>query len=75
MGSADILMRGNNRITMLTSRNDLSSTSAIDISPDNGIWIGSGKGIRLFSGGGRYSTNVDAPLGIDVSGASVELND
>ena len=78
MGSADILMRGANKIEMITSRGDSNNTSAISISPDNGVYIGSGKGVRIFSGkvdvSGDTITYKDTTTN-DVIGASVELND
>jgi hypothetical protein len=50
MGSADIIMKGANKIQIITSANTLNSTSAISLSPQEGIWIGSGNGVKLFSG-------------------------
>lgn len=73
LGSADILMRGANRIQMITSRSNLTNTSALSISPDNGVWIGSGAGVTLYSG----NVNMTESNGIysvsGGSGASVEL--
>lgn len=74
LGSADILMRGANKIQMVTSRGTNASTSAIEISPETGIWIGSGQGVRLFSGGFSYNETTNVLTKTDATGASVELN-
>lgn len=74
MGSANIYMRGSNVIQMITSRNTTSSTSAIEISPDTGVWIGSGQGVRLFSGGFSYNASTNSLTKTAATGASVELN-
>jgi len=60
---------------MVTSRNTNESTSAIEISPDTGVWIGSGKGVRIFSGGFSYDADSNILTKTNASGASVELND
>ena len=78
LGSADILMRGADKIQMITSRGTPTNTSAIEISPETGVWIGSGQGVRLFSGTVSYTTDSNGDLirGSDfqTNGASVELN-
>lgn len=74
LASADILMRGSNIIQMVTSRGTQASTSAIEISPDTGVWIGSGQGVRLFSGGFSYDAATDTLTKKEATGASVELN-
>ena len=72
MASADILMRGSNTIKMVTSKDSWTSTSAIEISSDNGVWIGSGKGINLFAGDVSLYDAQGARTAL--SGASVQLN-
>ena len=78
MGSADIIMKGTNKIQMITSRGDAPSTSAISISADDGVYIGSGKGITLYSGTVKVDNGeisyVDANNTNNLIGASVELN-
>jgi len=76
LGSADILMRGANKIEMVTSRETTSSTSAISISPDTGVYIGSGKGVTLFSGDTEFSYDetTNALTIPSLGTASVELN-
>ena len=74
MGSANILMRGSNKIQIITSRNTLSSTSAISLDPANGIWIGSGAGIKLYSGNVNLTEQSDGTFTVSGgAGASVEL--
>jgi len=60
---------------MVTSRINSDSTSAIEISPDTGVWIGSGKGVRIFSGGFSYNADTNELTKANAAGASVELND
>ena len=74
MGSADIIMRGTNKIQMVTSRGAITDTSVISISPADGVWIGSGAGVRLYSGNiglTKLSDGTFAP--VNGTGASVEL--
>ena len=74
LGSANIIMRGANKIQIITSRNTLSSTSAISLSPADGIWIGSGAGVRLYSGNVELTEEADHTFTpVSGSGASVEL--
>jgi len=82
MGSADIIMRGGQGIKMITSRGDNNSTNAITMDPENGVYIGSGKGIRLFSGtvgvtgeAITYKESANGKAINSATGASVELND
>lgn len=74
LGSSDIYMRGANKIQMVTSRGTSADTSAIEISPDTGVWIGSGQGVRLFSGGFSYNATTNTLTKTAAAGASVELN-
>lgn len=48
--SSDILMKAASSIELLASTGSASGTSAISISADNGVWIGAGAGLRLYSG-------------------------
>lgn len=74
MASSNIVMRGKNKIQMVTSKNSLQSTSALSLDPYNGIWIGSGKGIRLYSGNINLTQNTDGTFSLASGiGASVEL--
>lgn len=74
LGSANIIMRGANKIQIITSRNTLSSTSAISLSPADGIWIGSGAGVRLYSGNVELTEEADHTFTpVSGSGANVEL--
>ena len=76
MASADISMKGANKIQMVTSLGSAEGTSAISISSDDGVWIGSGRGIRLFSGNVDYNSNTNQINWShwNASGASIELN-
>ena len=49
MLSSDIIMQGSQKILMYTSDGTTAGTSAIQIDKDQGIWIGSGKGIDIYS--------------------------
>ena len=75
LGSADIIMKGANKIQMITSRNTLESTSAISLNPDDGIWIGSGAGVTLYGGNVTLAEDEDNGGYIITggSGASVEM--
>ena len=74
MGGANIIMKGANKIQMITSRNSLQSTSALSISPSEGVWIGSGAGVKLYSGNISVTQNADGTLTpVNGTGASVEL--
>ena len=74
MGAADIIMRGANKIQMITSRGSLNSTSALSISPGEGVWIGSGQGVRLYAGNITVTENNDGTFSpVNGTGASVEL--
>ena len=75
LGGANILMRGANLFQMVASRGSSNNTSAIEINPDDGIWIGSGKGVRIFSGGFQYNADTNTLTKGALTGASVELND
>ena len=50
MGSSEILMKSNSRITLQASTGTYANTSVVDISAEEGIYVGSGNGIRLYSG-------------------------
>ena len=74
MGSADIIMRGANKIQMITSRGTFSTTTALSLSPSEGIWIGSGQGVKLFSGSIALTQNSDGTYSPSSGvGASVDL--
>lgn len=62
MGSANILMKSNSRITLQASTGTYANTSVVDISAEEGVYVGAGNGIRLFSG----STS-------NIAGVSVEM--
>lgn len=49
MLSSNIIMEGSEKIQMYTSDGTTDGTSAIQISVQDGIWLGSGKGIDIFS--------------------------
>jgi len=78
MTSSDIYMKGANKILQVTSNG--VNTSVIQISPSEGIWIGSNAGIRLYSGTSSWTYNdiakkIYTTNSNDVipAGASVEL--
>lgn len=48
--SSDILMKSASSIELISSTGEAKGTSAISISADNGVWIGAGAGLRLYSG-------------------------
>ena len=48
--SSDIRMKAASSIELIASTGDASGTSAISISANNGVWIGAGAGLRLYSG-------------------------
>ena len=50
MGSAEILMKAESDISFISSTGTTTGTSVVDISAEKGVYIGSGKGLRLFSG-------------------------
>jgi hypothetical protein len=53
---------------------NITTTSALSISPSEGIWIGSGAGVILYSGDVELSKNIDGTRKVTGgSGASVEL--
>ena len=58
MGSSTILMKSNSRITLQASTGTYANTSVIDISAEEGIYVGSGNGIRLYSGSTAAETYV-----------------
>jgi hypothetical protein len=59
---------------MITSTDTVGTTSALSISPSEGIWIGSGAGVRLYSGYTNFSKNSDGTYTFThASGANVEL--
>lgn len=68
--SGRIKLRGTNSIDLAT--NNQGNIAAIKLSPQNGVWIGSNQGIRLFTGGATYASGTDEIESID--GANVELN-
>ena len=70
MGGSSIIMRGDNKIQMITSRGNYTNTSAIEISPESGVWIGSGKGVTIFSGDIYTSNGTNAAI----TGAEVSIN-
>jgi hypothetical protein len=74
MGGAEIIMRGGDGIKLITSRGNSSSTNAISLDPDTGIYIGSGKGITLYSGTTSVDNTTIAYSAASTNGASVELN-
>ena len=59
MGAATMTFKAASTIDMITSKDDGGNhASAIKLDADTGIWIGSGKKIRLFSGKGTTGSNV-----------------
>lgn len=68
--SGRIKLRGTNSIDLAT--NNQGNIAAIKLSPQNGVWIGSNQGIRLFTGGATYASGTDEIESI--AGANVELN-
>ena len=50
MASSNITMKSGAAIDFIVSNGTAQGTSAISLSEDKGIWIGSGKEVRLFSG-------------------------
>jgi hypothetical protein len=58
---------------MITSRDSITNTSALSISPSNGIWIGSGAGVTLYSGNVNMTESHGVYSVSGGSGASVEL--
>ena len=76
MGGANIIMKGSNILQMKVSRNTLATTSALSISPEDGIWIGSGKGVVLYSGNVQVQENSDGTFDIastNATGVNIEL--
>lgn len=75
MAGANIIMKGAQKILSVASNgsNSNQGTSAIQISPTEGIWIGSDKGIRLYSGTTSFKYNdSDKSIAPNV-GANIEL--
>jgi hypothetical protein len=58
MGAATMTFKAASTINMIASTGTAANTSAIKLDADTGIWIGSGKSIRLFSGTGTSGSNV-----------------
>jgi hypothetical protein len=50
MGAATLTFKAASSIDMIASTGDFANTSAIKISANDGVWIGAGKSITLFSG-------------------------
>ena len=72
MGGANIIMKGAKKILSVSSDGSYNGTSAIQISTTEGIWIGSGNGIRLYSGN-VFNYNDTTKEITTNSGANVEL--
>ena len=80
MGAAELEFKSASQMNFISSTGTTQNTSAIHISSDDGVWIGSGQPVRIFSG----AVNVDSQTGkitdsnntaiTSASGASVELN-
>ena len=58
MGAATLYFKAASTINMIASTGNAANTSAITLDPNNGIWIGSGKTVKLFSGTGTTGSNV-----------------
>ena len=72
MTSSNIYMKGSNRILAVASLGTEDDTSVIDISATSGIFIGSNKSIKFYSGKINYN---DATKTYTTTGsASVEIN-
>lgn len=59
MLSSNIIMEGSKRIVMSVSQGTVKSTSGIQIDVNEGIWIGSGKGIDIYTQGDAFSAEED----------------
>lgn len=57
--SSNIVMEGSKRIVMSVSQGTAESTSGIQIDVNEGIWIGSGKGIDIYTEGEAFSAEED----------------
>ena len=80
MTSANIYMKGSSKILAVASTTDYATgISAVKIDADDGVWIGSNNGIRLY-GGAAFEYNDETKTLQETSatqqngGASVELN-
>lgn len=71
MGAAELVLKASSTINLIASTGQPSNTSAISIDADHGVWIGSGAGVRLFSG--NVSINNNGTINV-TSGANIELN-
>lgn len=58
MGASTLELKGASLISLIASSGNMINTSTVQLSADNGIWIGSGKAINLFSGTSTSSSNV-----------------
>ena len=73
MTAADIYLKGGRKILSVASDGTSPGTSAIQIDTTDGIWLGSGAGIKLYSGD-SFSYNDTSKSLTALTGASIELN-
>ena len=75
MGAAELEFKAASQMNFITSMGSTTNTSALHVSSDDGIWIGSGtnKGVRIFSGDVTVNKTTGA-LVTQATGASIELN-
>ena len=85
IGAAELELASASQLNLISSTDppggDTNHTSAIHISADDGIWIGTGtqNGLHLFGGNGGIQIDANGKVipgqnGTDIEGASVELN-
>ena len=76
MKSSNLIMKASSKILLVTSDGTMDGTSALQLSPDEGIFLGSGKGITLFAGATNNNNNTlinydEATQKISLSSGSV----
>ena len=77
LGASELEFKAASQMNFITSQGETNNTSAVHISSDDGIWIGTGtaQGVRIF--GGEITLNDDGTVNTDsinAAGASIELN-
>jgi hypothetical protein len=58
MAAAELLLKSASKINLIASTGTISGTSAIELDADKGVYIGAGRGVKIFGGTGVITVYV-----------------
>lgn len=58
MGASELILKAASKINLIASTGDIEGTSAIELDADKGVYIGAGRGVKIFGGTGVIAVYV-----------------